>query len=78
MLVISLKIKYMKVITRRTERKFARKPMEVEEAVAIGREGGRECALRRGLQIHRNVVEMKVKASPKKEQDQSIMLLLTA
>lgn len=52
--------------------------MEVEEALAVGREEGKELVVRRGLKIHRNVVEMKVKASPRKEQDQSILLLLTA
>lgn len=65
----------MKVISRRTEKKFTRKPMEVEEAVAVGRE---EVGVRRGLKIHRNVVEMNVKVSPRKEQDQSLLLLLTA
>lgn len=65
----------MKVISRRTEKKFTRKPMEVEEAVVVGRE---EVVVRRGLKIHRNVVEMKVKVSPREEQDQSLLLQLTA
>lgn len=65
----------MKVISRRTEKKFTRKPMEVDEAVAVERE---ELGVRRGLKIHRNVVEMNVKVSPRKEQDQSLLLLLTA